>query len=288
MDSQLEQLTTSLTSLQIKKNELAKDKVQLQKTVSINVTYIIKIQSWFRGCIYRLKHLPLIMYKIQKYLKTTKFTCATDNADGRVNSCIDEPNIIKLLIDKFGNRIKQPEINKPVLRPKKTQDIIKKTIIRMWYDILVYDYTYGWLPINIKTTTMTKNDNIGNLTTSVYAYTDELLDLHTTKTYENGKMSIILFDKLKAKKYNKIHKKDYYFLVLNKTNPDDIIVNSVKGLTLLNPNINNLPFQVCWNKNRDFHYENIHKKIKLFITCLQKPKPVWSEKFMSNIRSIKL
>ena len=76
--------------------------------------------------------------------------------------------------------------------------------------------------------------------------------------------------------------------MLNKTDTRDIIVNSVKGLTLLTPNINNLPFQVCWNKNRTFIYENINKKIKQFISCLQQPKPCWKETFMSNIRSLEL
>lgn len=32
---------------------------------------IIKIQKWYRGCIFRLKKMPLIMYKIQKYLKSS-------------------------------------------------------------------------------------------------------------------------------------------------------------------------------------------------------------------------
>ena len=104
------------------------------------------------------------------------------------------------------------------------------------------------------------------------------------KSYANGKMSNILFNKLKNKEYNTNYKKDYYFIVLNKTNTSDIIVNSVKGLSLLTPNINNLPFQVCWNKNRKFEYENINKKIQLFINCLQKPKASWKETFMSNIR----
>ena len=122
----------------------------------------------------------------------------------------------------------------------------------------------------------------------VHAYTNELLDIHRNKSYENGKMSDILFNKLKMKKYNTNSKKDYYFIVLNKKDSSDIIVNSVKGLTILTPNINNLPFQVCWNKNRTFKYENITKKIKLFIYSLQKPKPSWKETFMSNIRTIDL
>ena len=189
------------------------------------------------------------------------------NDDGRINSCIDENNIIELLILKFTKRIKKPKI-------------------RMWYDILVFDYIYGWLPVNIKTTTTLTNDNTGNLTMCVYAYTDELLDIN--KTYKNGKMSNILLDKLKNKKYNLSNKKDYYFIVLNKSNSNDIIINSVKGLTVLTPNINNLPFQVCWNKNRVFKYENINIKIKSFIECLQKPKPSWKKIFLTNIRELDL
>ena len=251
MDLQIEAITTSHSSL------------------AIDETKIIKIQKWFRGCILRLKQLPLIMYKIKKYLKLQAFQFSTQNEDGRINSCIDEDEVIKLLIEKFGEKIKKPKI-------------------RMWYDILAFDYMYGWVPINIKTTTTITSDNTGNLAMCVYAYTNEILDIHRGKSYENGKMSDILFNKLKNKKYNTNNKKDYYFIVLNKTDASDIIVNSVKGLTILTPNINNLPFQVCWDKNRTFNYENINKKIKLFIDCLQKPKPSWKETFMSNIRTLDL
>lgn len=155
----------------------------------------------------------------------------------------------------------------------------------MWYDILAFDYLYGWLPINIKTTTTFTSDNIGNLAICVFAYTDEKLDIY--KSYENGKMSKILIKKLKNKKYNKINKKDYYFLVFNKKNQNDIIINSLKGLTTLTPNINNLPFQVCWNKNRNFKYENINEKIKLFVKTIKKSKPSWKENFITNIKKIK-
>ena len=226
---------------------------------------VIKIQKWFRGCLSRLKRLPLMMYKIEKYLKSKTFQFSNHSRDGRTNSCIDEENVIHLLIERFGKRI-------------------KRSRIRMWYDILAFDYIYGWIPINIKTTTTISNDNIGNLAMCVYAYTDEILDIHNDKSYENSKMSKILINKLKNKEYNDNNKKDYYFVVLNKKNPGDVIVNSIKGLRLLTPNINNLPFQVCWNKNRTFEYENITKKVKMFIKCLQKPKPNWKETFLSNIR----
>jgi len=237
------------------------------ETLTIRENKIIKIQSWFRGCLLRLKQLPLIMYKIQKHLKSQTFQFSTQNEDGRINSCTDEDGVIKLLFDKFGEKIKKP----------------KK---RMWYDILAFDSMYGWIPINIKTTTTMTSDNTGNLAMCVYVYTDEILDIHRDKSYENGKMSDILFNKLKNKKYNTSNKKDYYFIVLNKTDASDIIVNSVKGLTILTPNINNLPFQICWDKNRSFKYENINKKVKQFAECLQKPRPSWHETFMSNMRTL--
>jgi hypothetical protein len=223
---------------------------------------IIKIQKWYRGCILRLKHMPLIMYKIQKYLKSSSLYFSNQSEDGRINSSIDEDEIIKILNKKFRNKIKKPKI-------------------RMWYDILAYDYLYGWIPINIKTTTTITSDNTGNLAMCVYAYTNELLDIHRNKSYDNGKMSDIL-----NKQYNKNNKKDYYFVVLNKNNLNDIIINSVKGLIHLTPNINNLPFQVCWDKNREFKYENINKKINIFIDCLKKPKPSWKETFMKDMRSL--
>jgi hypothetical protein len=230
---------------------------------------IIKIQKWFRGCILRLNRLPLIMYKIQKYLKSKANTIhySNQNEDGRINSCIDEEIIIRMLIEKFGNKIKKPKI-------------------RMWYDILAFDYMYGWIPINIKSTTTKTSDNTGNLAMCIYAYTDEILDIQNDKSYENGKMSELLFTKLKNKNVNKNNKKDYYFIVCNKNDASDIIINSVKGLTLLTPNINNLPFQVNWSKNKIFKYENINKRVKMFIECLQKPKPSWKEVFMTNIRNI--
>ena len=128
MDLQIEAIITSFSSLVIDESK------------------IIKIQKWFRGCILRLKQLPLIMYKIKKYLKLQAFQFSTQNEDGRINSCIDEDEVIKLLIEKFGKKIKKPKI-------------------RMWYDILALDSMYGWVPINITTLT---SDNTGNLAMCVH------------------------------------------------------------------------------------------------------------------------
>ena len=236
---------------------------------------VVQIQKWFRGNIFRLKRLPMILHVFQNYLSKSliQFNSTTD--DGRINSCIDEDTIIDLLCDKFESRIIKPKI-------------------RMWYDILANDYYYGWIPINIKSTTTKTCDNTGNFAMCVHTYTDkEIIDVKNLKPCRNGVMSKILVKKIAEKtrenrEYNKRAKKDYYFLVANKNDPKDIIINSLKGLELLRPNINNLPFQVCWDKNRNFKYDKINKKIDLFIKCIQKPKPSYTENFLKEFRKLEL
>jgi hypothetical protein len=157
----------------------------------------------------------------------------------------------------------------------------------LWFDILVFDKKYGWLPVNIKTTTTITSDNTGNLAMCVWAYTNTKMDLNINKTYKNGLMSKTLINKIINNEYNLNRKRDYYFIVFNKTN-NNIIVNSIKGLIKLTPNCNNLPFQVNWSKNQTFKYDVINKKIKLLLKTLQKPQISWKEVFMSDVRKIKI
>lgn len=224
---------------------------------------IILIQKHVRGYLFRLKRLPLVLYIIQNYLSKINYNFINLNEDGRTNSNFDEDKIIDILINKFKNKIKKPSI-------------------RNWFDVGIYDNYYGWLPVNIKSTTTKTSDNVGNLALCVYSYTNEYLNLN--ETYDNGLMANILFSKLKNNQLNKKHKKDYYFLVLNKNDNKDIIVNSVKGLSILTSNINNLPFQVKWDKNRIFNYKNINYCIQQFLDTIRKPKPSWKETFLINIR----
>ena len=57
---------------------------------------------------------------------------------------------------------------------------------------------------------------------------------------------------LKLLKQNlKETEKDYYFLVINKENTNDIFINSLKNISTLQPNGNNLPFQIKWCNNKE-------------------------------------
>jgi hypothetical protein len=225
-----------------------------------------KIQKVFRGHSVRKHRLPIIMYIIQRRLINCPTIFSKANADGRINSCADEEHIVQILRDMLGNCIRVPKS-------------------RMWYDVLVYDNRRKWIPINIKTTTMKTSDNVGNLAMCVYAYTNEKLNLRQSATYQNGEMSRILFEKIKKKELNH-GSKDYYFLVLDKNDPKNVGVNSLRGLTVLTPNLNNLPFQVQWSKNTKFRFKPISEVVRLFIKSVKTPPDTWRETFLTNMRSL--
>lgn len=165
---------------------------------------------------------------------------------------------------------------------KKFKKRIRIPTKRNWYDVLIKDFRLGWIPCNIKSTSTKTSDNTGNLAMCVYSYTDHPMDV--MKQYTNGKMSIILYNKIKNKKYNK-SSRDYYFIVINKNN-NNVIINGCKCLNKLTPNINNLPFQICWSKNKKYIHKPIRFVISTFVDALQRPSPSWREKFMTNMRTL--
>ena len=95
--------------------------------------------------------------------------------------------------------------------------------------------TYGWIPVNIKTSNLHTSDNVGNFAICVRVYTDTDIGLFC--------------EKLNKKEYN-TDNSDYYFLVVNKRDTSDIIINSLRGISILTPNVNNLPFQIRWLKKK--------------------------------------
>lgn len=263
-----------------KSGKIGKKLLAIQKHQTISIEkFVIKIQSLVRGYLCRLKFLPFVLYQIKNYLLKQHLELSRCMNDGRISSCLDE----KIITETLKNA---PELKDKIKFPKE----------RWWYDILVKDYSYGWLPVNIKTTTTKTADNTGNLAMCVQAYTDEEVLLHpptkprtkfSKPSTNNGSMSRILLHKLRNKHLNYKAKKDYYFVVINKTN-GEIIINSVKGLVNLTPNLHNISFQISWNKNPVFKYGNIRDKVNMFLRCLQKPSPTWEETFLNNIRQLPL
>jgi hypothetical protein len=232
------------------------------------INAVTKINSVVRTFLYKITNLPNSIKYAQKILLSQSINISELTNDGRINSNLDEDEIKKVLKKELKDRLYIPDD-------------------RHWYDISILDYQYGVLPINIKSTTTISCDNIGNLSILLYSLTEHKMRLKK-KSYNNGDVSRHLLTYLKNKNFTKNYKRDYYFIVINKNNPKDIIINSIKGLNTLTSNNNNLPFQVNWSKNRDFKYKNINNIVDLIIKTIQKPKPSWQETFLKEIRELNI
>ena len=217
-----------------------------------------------KGFMYRLHHLPNSIYLIKKILDTHKFKVSTKGDDGRWNSCDDEKTIISLL---------QKEIpkNRLYIPPP-----------RHWFDIAILDYKLGWLPINLKSSTTLTPDNTGNLAMLAWAVTNHEMDIQ--KSYRNGTLAPIVVSKIKEQCYSN---RDYYFVVICK-NSLEIIVNSLKGLSKIHANVNNLPFQVKWCENKKFKFQSTKTIVDKIVKAITIPKPSWKETFLQEMRDISI
>tara|TARA_E500000331_G_scaffold357423_1_gene419075 strand:+ start:1970 stop:2809 length:840 start_codon:yes stop_codon:yes gene_type:complete len=224
-------------------------------------------------------HLPKILLDIKNYILERKIECSKYTVfDGRTNSCIDENKIVSYLMSH-----------------SMLKERVRKAEKRFWYDIKVYDEEFGWIPVNIKTTTLQTADNVGNMSICVQAFTNIFMDMEERQN--NGQLTTKLISRLKNKDYNDDFRKDYFFLVINKDDPRDIIVNSVLGISNISPNVNNLPFQVKWINNSKYTLQNLHNDPKECVkmrvlehlrTMQKKSVKTWQEKFLSEFREMSL
>lgn len=164
--------------------------------------------------------IPQKLIEIKEYLESEEIKLSSNMEDGRINSAINEDVIMKLIQKKF-------EIGVPPSRS--------------WVDFS-FEEQEMFIPVNIKITETTKNDNLNCKLGLYYALCGKLPDFQNEISWEK------YFKKLSENiKENHL---DYYFLVINKNNTSEIIVNSLKKLSQLQPNGNNLPFQCKWNFNK--------------------------------------
>ncbi|GHP26528.1 restriction endonuclease [Helicobacter pylori] len=96
--------------------------------------------------------------------------------------------------------------------------------------------------VNIKITTTKTADNLNCQLGIYYALCGLLPTFNNEIAWEK------YFQKL-HKDLGKNTDRDYYFLIINKNDPKDIFINSLKGVQTLQPN--NLPFQCKWDNNRE-------------------------------------
>ena len=188
-----------------------------------------------------------IMAQICSYLKQTSFNLSSDNTDGRIDSIKNEYEVLQRIE-------KSPNFN------------IKIPSSRSWADFFI-----DGIPVNIKITTTKTADNAGSKEGIYYTLTG--LAYQGSNDWEH--YLHLLKDNIKKTD------KDYYFLVINKTDLNDIFFNSLRYINTLVPNGNNLPFQIKWADNRDLIRRDFNNSKWLLLNTLGKSLQLRSKAYDS-------
>ncbi|GAA7867787.1 hypothetical protein HpMS191_09130 [Helicobacter pylori] len=181
--------------------------------------------------------IPTQLNEIAEFLKTNPYNLSQPLQDGRLNSSVNEEEILNTIKDFF-----------PIQLPK----------AREWWDFS-FEENDIFYPVNI-TTTKTA-DNLNGKLGIYYALCGLLLEFNNEIAWEK------YFQKL-HKDLGKNTDRDYYFLVINKNDPKDIFINSLKGIQTLQPN--NLPFQCKWDNNREIIQRDFDGSKNFILSTLAK------------------
>ncbi|WRD26780.1 restriction endonuclease [Helicobacter pylori] len=182
--------------------------------------------------------IPTQLNEIAEFLKTNPYHLSQPLQDGRLNSSVNKEEIL--------NTIK----HFPIQLPK----------AREWWDFS-FKKNDIFYPVNIKTTTTKTADNLNGKLGIYYALCGLVPEFNNEIAWEK------YFQKL-HKDLGKNTNRDYYFLIINKNDPKDIFINSLKGIQTLQPN--NLPFQCKWDNNREIVQRNFTESKNSILSALAK------------------
>ncbi|RVY59809.1 restriction endonuclease [Helicobacter pylori] len=183
--------------------------------------------------------IPTQLNEIAEFLKTNPYNLSQPLQDGRLNSSVNEEEILNTIKDYF-----------PIQLPK----------AREWWDFS-FEENDIFYPVNIKTTTTKTADNLNGKLGIYYALCGLVPEFNNEIAWEK------YFQKL-HKDLGKNTNKDYYFLIINKNDPKDVFINSLKGIQTLQPN--NLPFQCKWDNNREIVQRDFDGSKNFILSALAK------------------
>ncbi len=191
--------------------------------------------------------VPTQLNEIAEFLRTNPYNLSQPLQDGRLNSSVNEKEILNTIKDYF-----------PIQLPR----------AREWWDFS-FEENDIFYPVNIKTTTTKTADNLNCKLGIYYALCGLLPEFNNEIAWEK------YFHKL-HKDLGKNTNRDYYFLIINKNDPKDVFINSLKGIQTLQPN--NLPFQCKWDDNRKIVQRSFIESKNFILSALAK-----SVKLRANI-----
>ncbi|MEF8712725.1 MAG: restriction endonuclease [Accumulibacter sp.] len=180
--------------------------------------------------------IPQQLTEIRDFLASNGVQLSKQFQDGRINASINEDEVIKAIQSKFHIDLPPP---------------------RHWYDFAIPKGNEQ-IPVNIKITSTSTADNVQCKLGMYYALTG------IWPTFANETPWRDYFALLK-RGLSTSTDKDYYFLVVSKTNLRDIFCTSLKQIQTLVANGNNLPFQCNWGNNRNLKSRTHDGAIKFLL-----------------------
>ena len=157
--------------------------------------------------------IPLALKKISQQISNHKIKLSAYSTDGRINSIQSEKKVIQFIKSLKGWTVTSPKS-------------------RSWYDIKINDFY-----CNIKISNMTSNDNTVGKSVIHYFITG----LHKApNSYKK------CFESMK-KNENPSKSRDYYFIVIRKTDHKCFVISFKNLKVKIAPN--NPPFQCDWSEN---------------------------------------
>lgn len=196
--------------------------------------------------------IPKKLTDIVKYLSKQNIVFSSNDEDGRVNSLINEHEVLRIIRQKFD-----------VSLPRS----------RNWFDFILEENGKSF-PVNIKITKTESADNLNCKLGIYYALTGLLPDFSNSIGY--GKYFENLKNNIGTNK-----DRDYFFLVINKKASSDVFVNSLRGLQTIQPNGNNLPFQCKWEDNRIFQNRNFEEAKDFILSVFGKSAKLRAEAYVA-------
>lgn len=190
--------------------------------------------------------------KITTFLKEKNLALSDKFDDGRINSIDNEPYIISLIKEYV-----------------ESKDYIKLDVPlkRHWYDIAFTFNIEGneiFVPVNIKITNFNNNsaDNASSWKGLFWTFYNTIDTSNYQKMYE-----IIRNNSLESiKGINN----DYYYIVVDKSNNNNIVFNSIKQMSEVTKNANNMPFQIKWATVKRVESHTFEESFKTIFTPVYK------------------
>lgn len=211
--------------------------------------------------------IPDTLKNLADYLSRQNISLPQHSQDTRQDSASAENHIVSIML------------NSRMVKETHSPNIGQQTN-RAWYDIKIEDYY-----CDIKVSSLNTNDNTNAKHAIYYFLTGK--DPKKVSSTQNR-----FFESMK-KLEKEDNKRDYYYIVINKTNTNDIFIVSLKHISNVSIAPNNLPFQcnwdTCrkpvdrtWGEAKHFLLSHWAESIKRKICLAKAGMPVYYPEFFEN------